>query len=129
MEVEFKEAILAVIRVQVALYGALAKYGGKRHVAQLDVELAEGSTKADLLTKLGVPEEERGYLFVNAVLHEVPGLTTHGPEPLQDGDHIGVFSIQHMYPYQYRDGIPMSPSLREAMKTHGAMHHVYKEES
>jgi len=107
----------------------LAKYAGKKHVAQFEVELEAGTTKSELLSKLGVPNQERGYLFINAVLHEVPGMTTNGPEPLQDGDHIGVFSIQHMWPYQYRDGIPMSPSLSEAMKTHGAMHHVYEDKS
>jgi hypothetical protein len=110
------------------LYGPLARYGGGRHVAQLDLDIPAGSTKSFLLEKLHIPDEQRGYVFVNSVLHEVPGLTTHDQEPLQEGDHIGIFSIDHMWPYQYRDGIPMSAGLKKSLSVHGAMHHTYKTE-
>jgi len=85
-----------------------------------------GACKADLLAQLGVPAEERGYLFINAVLCDVPGLTTDGLDPLQDGDHVGIFSVNYMWPYQYRDGVKMSEELRKALQKHGAMHNIYR---
>lgn len=115
-----------MIKVNVSLYGSLARFGSGRHVAQLDVELADGSGKADLLNQLGIPLKERGYLFINAKLCEVPGLSTGANELLKDNDHIGVFSVDRLYPYQYRDGLPMSEGLRETLRVHGAMHHSYK---
>jgi hypothetical protein len=113
------------IQVEVCLYGSLAHYGGGKYVASLIRELPAGATKADLLALLGIPAEERGYLFINSVLHDVPGLTTNEPEPLRDGDHIGIFSRTHMWPYQYRDGVRMSPALKEALAERGAMRHTY----
>jgi hypothetical protein len=80
------------------------------------------------LNHLGIPEEERGYLFINAVLCDVPGLVTSSTESLHDGDHVGIFSVDRIWPYQYRDGIRMSQSLREALRERGAMHHSYKDE-
>ena len=115
-----------MIKVNISLYGSLARFGGGRYVAQMDIELADGSGKADLMQKLGIPEEERGYLFINAMLCEVPGLSTGANELLKEGDHIGVFSVDRLYPYQYRDGLPMSDGLKETLKVHGAMHHSYK---
>lgn len=113
------------IRVNVSLYGSLARLGGAMHVVQLDVTLPRGADKADLLAKLGVPLEERGYLFINAVLCDMPGLITGTEEVLEDKDHVGIFSVGHMWPYQYRDGIPMSPGLQKALQERGAMHHTY----
>jgi hypothetical protein len=114
-----------MIIVNVSLYGSLARFGDGRYVAQMDMELADGSGKAELLHLLGIPESERGYLFINAMLCEVPGLSTGANELLKNGDHVGVFSVDRLYPYQYRDGLPMSDGLREALKKHGAMHHSY----
>jgi hypothetical protein len=113
-------------KVNVCLYGSLARLGGGRYVAQLEVELQPGAGKAELLDQLCVPEAERGYLFINAVLCEVPGMRTGSNEPLKNGDHVGIFSVDRLWPYQYRDGIVMSEGLREALKEHGAMHHSYK---
>jgi hypothetical protein len=115
----------AKIRVQVALYGSLSKYLGGQHVAMGDIELPAGATKADLLKYLGVKEEERGYLFINAVLCDVPGLSTGNGQVLNEGDHIGIFSIDRIWPYQYRDGVNMSDELKAALEIHGAMHHSY----
>lgn len=114
------------IKISLVLYGSLARFGNGRHVAKMDLSIQAGTWKNDLLAQLGVPQEERGYLFINAVLNDVPGLTTRGDRPLQDGDHMGVFSIHYMWPYQYRDGIPMSESLKNALSEKGAMHHSYK---
>jgi hypothetical protein len=115
-----------MIRVNVSLYGSLARFGGGHHVAQVNVELESGSGKAELLAYLGIPENERGYLFINAVLCEVPGISTDANELLHDGDHIGIFSVDRLYPYQYRDGLPMSDGLKKTLQIHGAMHHSYR---
>jgi hypothetical protein len=116
---------MSTIQVNVNLYGAIARFGNGKHVAQLKVELEPGTYKSDLLKKLGIPESERGYTFINAVLCDVPGLVTESDEPLKDGDHIGIFSVDRLWPYQYRDGIRMSVGLKKAMEQHGAMHHSY----
>ncbi len=109
-----------------SLYGSLARFGGGRYVSQMDIELEQGSGKAELLAVLGIPEHERGYLFINAILCEVPGISTNANEILTEGDHVGIFSVDRLYPYQYRDGLPMSEGLKEALRVHGAMHHSYK---
>src|SRR6266498_4149118 len=69
-----------MMKVNVALYGSLARFGGGRYVAQVDVELKDGAGKADLLSQLCIPEKERGYLFINAMLCEVPFLSTGANE-------------------------------------------------
>lgn len=114
-----------MITVEVALYGSIARYGGGRHIAKLDVELKPEAKMTDLLAYLTVPPEEVGYAFVSAVLCDVPGLFASCNEILKNGDHIGLFSMTHMWPYQYRDGIRMTESLTKALKEHGAMHHTY----
>jgi hypothetical protein len=114
------------MKVNVFLYGSLARFGAGKHVAQMSAELEPNSGKVELLNRLGIPKEERGYLFINAVLCEVPGMETGANELLNDGDHIGIFSIDRLWPYQYRDGIRMSEGLQRALKGHGAMHHSYK---
>jgi len=116
----------SMLKVNVSLYGSVARFGGGRYVAQIDVELEDGAGKADLLSQLGIPDEERGYLFINAMLCEVPGLSTEANELLNYGDHVGIFSVDRLFPYQYRDGLPMSDGLKEALKEHGAIHHSYK---
>jgi hypothetical protein len=116
---------MPTIKVNVALYGSLSRFAGGRHLAQFDVDLESGSTKHDLLAILGIPEQERGFLFINAVLHDVPGLNAESQEPLKDGDHIGIFSTTYMWPYQYRDGIRMSDGLKQVLQEHGSMHHSY----
>lgn len=113
--------------VNVSLYGSLARFGGGRHVAQFDVELHPDSGKQELLQHLGIPEHERGYLFINAVLCEVPGISTGANELLNHGDHVGIFSVDRLYPYQYRDGLPMSDGLRKTLGEAGALHHSYRQ--
>ena len=114
------------MNVNVFLYGSLARFGSGKHVAQMNVELELNSGKAELLALLGIPKEERGYLFINAVLCEVPGMETGANESLSAGDHVGIFSIDRLWPYQYRDGVRMSAGLKMALQEHGAMHHFYK---
>lgn len=111
--------------VNTTLYGDIAQFAGGKHIATLDLTLPEGAVIQTLLEELSLPAEDRGYLFVNAVLYDVPGLYASKNEPLQDGDHVGIFSTRHMYPYQYRDGIRMSASLQEAMQSAGTIHNTY----
>ena len=81
--------------------------------------------KIELLKQLGIPESERGYLFINAVLCEVPGISTNANELFNDGDHVGIFPVDRLYPYQYRDGLPMSEGLKKTLEERGAIHHSY----
>ena len=120
-----KRKPMASIVVDVALYGDIARCGGGTLVAQLKVDLPEGACVGDLLDKLGVADSARGYVFINAVLADMPGLNVVRPEPLHEGDHVGVFSILHMWPYQYRDGMPMTASLQAATRERGVLHHTY----
>jgi hypothetical protein len=113
------------ITVDVALYGPLAKYGGKTHVSEVRLAFESGARMADVLDCLGIPAPERGFTFVNSVLCAMPGLQVDLDLVLKDGDHIGIFSTKHMWPYQYRDGIHMTEALRLALAEQGAMHHAY----
>ena len=115
-----------MIKVNTCMYGSLARFGGGKHVAMVDVELESGAGKFELLEHFGIPENERGYLFINAVLCEVPGISTGSNEILQDGDHVGIFSVDRLIPFQYRDGLPISEGLRSTLQKHGAMHHTYR---
>jgi hypothetical protein len=117
------------IKVDICLYGSLARLAGGRHVGQVTLELEDGATKADVLERLHIPPQERGYLFINAMLCDVPGLDTEEQIPLLDGDHIGIFSIDRVWPYQYRDGVRMSEGLKAALEVHGAIHHNYGSQS
>lgn len=114
-----------MISVNVSLYGSIASYAGGKYVASTNLELEEGSTIQTVLEALGLPKEEKGYLFINHVLCDAPGLNASLEEQLEHGAHVGVFSTTHMWPYQYRDGIRMSKALSEAMKEKGTMHNTY----
>lgn len=115
-----------LIKIDVNLYGSISSYYGGKHIAQITLDMPSGVTKGELLAHLGIPDAERGYLFINAVLFDVPGLITDNHTYLKDGDHVGIFSADRVWPYQYRDGINMSPGLQKALKIHGAMHHSYQ---
>jgi hypothetical protein len=113
------------ICIDVALYGQIAKYGGGTHVAQLKVEVPPDACVGNLLDKLGVGAGEKGYIFINAVLADMPGLDAARLEELHDGDHVGIFASSHMWPYQYRDGIRMTNRLAAEVSQRGALHHSY----
>jgi hypothetical protein len=112
--------------VDVCVYGSLARQRGGKHYAKFNATLPENGRLGDLIAWLGFTPEERGYLFVNAVLCEAPGLPVGTDVPLGPGDHIGIFSVDYPWPYQYRDGIRMSPQLTEALQERGPMRHTYK---
>ncbi|MBS1249303.1 MAG: hypothetical protein MAG431_00879 [Chloroflexi bacterium] len=117
-----------MITVEVALYGTLARIQGGKYVAQTNVQVTNDATIKDLYEDLDISPQDRGYLFINAVLCDVPGLNAAIKEKLHDGDHIGIFSNGYMWPYQYRDGAQMSESLTSVLKEHGPLHHTYKKE-
>jgi len=117
-----------MLKINLTLYGDIARFGGGKHIATLDLNLLPGTSIGDLLQELSLPPSERGYLFINAVLSDAPGLYASKDEPLRDNDHVGIFSIRHMWPYQYRDGIHMSDSLTKAMADSGAVRNTYRDQ-
>lgn len=115
------------IKIRLTLYGDLAQFAGGKYIAQHQLEFDEGSTIQDVFDRYEIPYEEKSYLFINNILSDMPGLNASLGERLKDGDRVGVFSRTHMYPYQYRDGLPMSESLTKLLKERkgGAMHNTY----
>ncbi len=119
---------MTTIQVTLTLYGSLAKYADGKYIAQKFVTLEEDKKLQDLMDKFKIPYDQKSYLFINNILSDMPGLNASLNEILKDGDRIGIFSLQHMYPYQYRDGLPMSESLTKELKERegGAMHNTYR---
>lgn len=115
--------------LDVWLYGALSRYGGEARepsYAHLSVVLAEGSTMADLLARLGLPTEERGITFVSAQLSAMPGLQPDLGHVLADGDRVGLFDLKSMWPFQYRHGAAMIKEMQQAVaERDGGLHHAY----
>jgi len=119
-----------MIKLEVWLYGPLARYAGELSQgshAQLHLEVPEGTTVRELLARLGMPPEERGITFINAQLTAMPGLAADLERELKDGDRIGLFSSKSMWPFQYRFGARIGPELQEALQRYpdGAVHHTY----
>jgi hypothetical protein len=114
-------------KINTTLYGDIARHAAGKHIATVDLELPEGAVIDSLLKALSLPPEERGYLFINSILHDAPGLYASKNQPLQEGDHVGIFSIRHMWPYQYRDGIRMSAALADAMAKSGTIRNTYQD--
>jgi hypothetical protein len=116
---------MSQITVNVSLYGELAKLISGHSVHTFDSELPEASTVRDLLTLHRIPTDKQGYTFINAILCDMPGLGTSHDEVLSNGDHVGIFSLTHVWPFQYRNGAAISDALRAALIERGAMHHTY----
>ena len=116
------------MKVEVWLYGPLARYAGETIYAHLELDMPAGSTIQDLLEKLGIPSEERGITFVNGQLTAMPGIYPDLGLELNEGDRVGIFHQKSMWPFQYRFGAPIHKKLQEAMKTRegGALHHSYR---
>ncbi len=115
------------IKITLTLYGSLAKFAGGKYIAQKEVELNTNATIRDVLDKFKIPYDQKSYLFINNILSDMPGLNASLDEVLTDNARVGIFSLQHMYPYQYRDGLPMSESLTKLLRERegGAMHNAY----
>jgi hypothetical protein len=119
------EVIMNKIKVNVSLYGDIAKMVSGHAVHTFDTDLPEAATVLDLLNQFDIPTDKQGYTFINAVLCDMPGLGTSHDEVLSNGDHVGIFSLTHVWPFQYRNGAAISDALRAALVERGAMHHTY----
>jgi len=74
------------VRVEVRLFATLVDHvAGKTAGDPFPVDLADGSTLADLLGRLGVPPSEVHLAIVNG--RATPGFAII----LQEGDRIGLF--------------------------------------
>lgn len=119
---------METIKVEVWLYGALARYGGgEAGHANLQVELPKGSTMGDLLARLGLPTAERGITFINGQLSAMPGLQPDLGHVLHDGDRVGIFDLRSMWPFQYRHGAALTEEMARAMQEREdlGLHHAY----
>jgi len=119
--------------VDVWLYGALARFGGKAEqvsFANLQIRLPAESTVADLLARLRIRTEERGITFINGQLSAMPGLQPDLGHILRNGDRVGLFDLKSMWPFQYRHGAMLTDEMALAMdveKDHGLRHTYGKE--
>jgi hypothetical protein len=126
-----EEDEVAGIVLDVWLYGALSRYGsGKKNgsFANLKIRLPEGSTVADLLSRLKMPTEQRGITFINGRLSAMPGLQPDLSHILHNGDRVAFFDPKSMWPFQYRHGVVLTDEMEQAMgseKDHG-LHHTYE---
>ena len=119
---------VAVIHLDVWLYGPVAAYAGDREQsshANLRLDMPDGSTIGSLLDHFGIPSEEKGMIFVNGQLTDMPGLDVGRFHELKDGDRVGIFHRKTMWPFQYRHGASISPELAEALTKMegGSLHH------
>lgn len=120
-----------MIKVELWLYGPLARYGGEANQgshARMDLELSAETTVEDLLARLGLPLEEKGITFINRKLSDMPGLAADLGRELLDGDRVAIFHNKSMWPFQYRHEAAASPELQQAMRRQDqGLHHSYGE--
>lgn len=105
-------------KVDVWLYGPLARYGGSDNniFAQVEVALPEGSTLRDLLEQLQLPTEERGITFINGNLSAMPGLQPDLGHCLAEGDRVALFHLKSMWPFQYRHDVAAVPEFKASLE-------------
>ncbi|HSR35255.1 MAG TPA: MoaD/ThiS family protein [Anaerolineae bacterium] len=118
------------IRVEVWLYGPLARYAGDQSqgsYAELHLDMTKGSTMQDLLADLGLPLEEKGITFINGSLAALPGLDSDRNVVLQDGDRVGISHRKSMWPFQYRFGASQTSDLQGTFRERKdrGIHHAY----
>ena len=116
--------------IEVWLYGPLARYAGEANqgsYAQLEIGMPEGSTVGDLISRLGIPGDERGITFVNGSLAALQGLDSDLGVVLHDGDRVGISHRKSAWPMQYRFGAQVTPELEEAFRQRKdrGVHHTY----
>ena len=109
--------------ISLHLYGPIARAAGGTHLAMVTLDMGERTTVRDILEHFGISPEEIGLVFVNAVLHDLPGLHISLDDEVHDGDHVGIFAVDYVWPYHYRGGAPMSPKLAEYTRTHDYLRH------
>ena len=118
------------IRVEVWLYGPLARYAGQESqgsYARLELDLPWTSTMQDLVERLNLPAEEKGITFINGRLASLPDLDTDRKVVLQDGDRVGISHRKSMWPFQYRFGASTTEEVEQELdqREDGGIHHVY----
>ncbi|MGI5837636.1 MAG: MoaD/ThiS family protein [Chloroflexota bacterium] len=108
------------IKVEVWLYGPLAQYapegGGAGH-AQILLDVPSGTRMSDLLSRFGLPLDEKGITFINGQLTDMPGLGADLDWEFKEGDRVGIFHRRSMWPFQYRFGANISAALKDASKS------------
>jgi hypothetical protein len=122
---------MAMLEIDVWLYGALARYGGgaaRKSYAHLPVELPPGSQIRDLLDHLSLPTEERGITFINGDLSAMPGLQPDLAHILEDGDRVAFFHLKSMWPFQYRHGAAQTPEFARALEEKDKLFHQRTED-
>ncbi len=109
---------MSEIKVDVWLYGPLARYGGSNGniFAQVEVALPESSALQDLLAQLQLPTEERGITFINGNLSAMPGLQPDLQHPLAEGDRVALFHLKSMWPFQYRHDVAAIPEFKASLQ-------------
>lgn len=117
-----------MITIDLAIYGPLARVAGGRLITQTKLKLNNSAKIKDLLKTFNISPDDISYVFINAVLCDVPGLNASLEEPLHDNDHVGVFSKGYMWPYHYREGAFISKNLEIALNNRGTVHHTYTNE-
>ena len=118
------------VTVEVWLYGPIARYAGEHSQgshARLDMTLPAGSSVHDILVELGLPDEERGIIFVNGSLASLPGLDAKNERALQAGDRVGISHRRSMWPFQYRFGASLTPEVEQKFseRKDRGVHHTY----
>jgi len=105
-----------MLHIEVWLYGPLARYGGgdDQVFAQLDVEVAAGSTLQELLDQIELPTAGRGITFINGSLSAMPGMQPDLVYVLADGDRVSFFHLKSMWPFQYRHGVKTLDEFAQA---------------
>ena len=74
-----------MITVHVKLFATLRDYRPGLGIGEaFPVELPDGATVADLVKKLGLPQDEVKLVFVNALFRDMGHV-------LADGDELGIF--------------------------------------
>ncbi len=117
------------MEVVVSLYGPIARACGGKHLATTRVSLPDNALVKDLLEHLGLSPDEVGLVFINSVLHDLPGLHLSLEDELHHGDRIGLFAAFYVWPYHYRGGAVMSKRLKEYTMTHEYLRHQPRTES
>lgn len=72
------------MQIELRVYTGLEKFTGTRYGELITMEMAEGSTVLDILTKYSIPEEEVFSSLVN-------GLNKPFDSKLQEGDRVALF--------------------------------------
>lgn len=104
------------IEIDLWLYGVLARFAGSSTgggFATIRMKLPPEATLGDLLETLGMATEERGFTFINGSLSAKPGVQADLARVLHDGDRVAFFHLKSMWPFQYRQGVPVTVDFAE----------------